>query len=179
MEPSYPDRDAPTDLPLWSSYAAGIDEPGSCPDPIELAAYLDGRCDERQLVTVETHLAACGTCLAAVRDARELALSADRPDVPASVLDAARELVQPAPRPHRESAVVLPSLWPLARWGLAAAASIAVCVAGYLIGTGTSRADRHAGELTADLTFGVIGSSDEDDDLDLVMLALAMQEEPR
>src|ERR1043165_6999140 len=68
----------------------------SCPTPLELAAYIDGRANEPLAERIEMHLIRCAQCLAMVRDTR--AAHAEQSDslicVPRHVLDAAMNLMK-------------------------------------------------------------------------------------
>jgi anti-sigma factor RsiW len=70
-----PDDDSREGRDLWRRYAAGRADPEGtgCPDPVGLAAFLDGTADEAERARVEAHLAVCAACLGAVEDARAIA----------------------------------------------------------------------------------------------------------
>ncbi len=169
------------DRELWARVSGPPPRvPGDCPDLIDLAAYLDGRTSGAP-EAIEAHLADCSECRAAVVESRSLLdeRAESTPLVPPAVIESARALVGEPDRsaagriPRRET----PGPW-LARWGLSAAASIAIGLIGYRAGTTTLDArDSSAARLAAEMSFGVLGSNGDDSQLEL--LALAVEEVPR
>jgi anti-sigma factor RsiW len=156
------------------------DEP--CPSNLELAAFVDGRDAEQDRRRLETHLASCRDCLEAVIDATA-GRSLEVPPAPQALVAAARTLVPtgaPASGPTAPDATSGPGLWfpwfLVSRWGLIAAASVAVCVLGYLAGeAASSPVGGSSPDVVSEMTFGVIDGS-EPDELDLQMLQLALGE---
>lgn len=51
------------DKELWQQLKKFLPTTQSCPDPVELAALLDGRLDDDEKDKIETHLAHCPACL--------------------------------------------------------------------------------------------------------------------
>ncbi len=123
-----------------------------CPDALELAGYVDGRLEEDARETVEAHLAECEQCLQAVADTRTLAVVA----APATMIERGRALVGPAEASQR-GLRVLARIGRAVAWPMAAAASVAVCVAGYRVGAGVAAAVRPGDPVLAEMTFGVFG----------------------
>lgn len=128
---------------LWERYARSLPiGPATCPPAIELAAWIDGRAADSGAEAVEMHLAACSVCRAAVAAIR----------------------LRPAVREPRLRFAdwLAPSLAP-GRWGLAAAASIAMCFAGYSIGAGRTTLDAVTTDeiLLREMSFGLLNGSDE------------------
>ena len=162
-------RNEPNDQELW-----GMVEPapaaGVCPSLIELAAYIDGRLSAGGHERVETHLAGCRVCLAAVSEIRAGSAEAPEAGVPEPVLDSAKALrLEPA----------APGRWRLAEWltvGAAAAASIAVGVVGYQAGIMSVVPEAVVGaELTSDISFGVMDVAGTDDP-ELALFGLGLEE---
>jgi anti-sigma factor RsiW len=149
--------------------------PPACPDAIALAAHLDGRDGDAAGRDMEAHLARCPACREAVDELRTIL--AESPDalafVPAATLEAARALVPartPARAPSRRRWV---PAWAAARAGLAAAASVVVCIVGYRTGFAAQTPPAAEVEVVAEMSFGMISSSDASDDAyELLMLGL-------
>lgn len=139
-----------------------------------LAAYLDGRLDDPPVAAIEAHLAACDTCLETVRQTRAT-LAAGPAFLSEPALARARSLASPGALERRPAVVMIERA---CRWGLAAAAAIAVCVSGYTIGAATTPAAPGIDGLAADLTFGVIDAGD-DEDIERVLLAMVNREDER
>jgi anti-sigma factor RsiW len=139
------------DQRLWRQYADGAAAAqGACPDPDDLAAWLDGRLDDTE--PIETHLADCVACREAVAELREWGTDGKLPMAPPHVLAAARGLVRGPVVEGRWNFQT--HLARVAGWSLAAAASIAVCVAGYRVGWSVSGGA--APQLvTHEVTFGL------------------------
>ena len=162
-------RNEPSDQELW-----GMVEPppaaGACPSLIELAAYIDGRLPAGGHERVETHLAGCHVCLAAVGEIRAASAEAPEVEVPEPVLDSAKAL-RPEP--------AVPGRWRLAEWltvGAAAAASIAVGVVGYQAGIRSVVPEAAlAAELTTEISFGVMDPAGPDDS-ELALFGLGLEE---
>ena len=163
-----PDSSNFSEKQLWRRFAGERGAPaGACPSAGDLAAYLDGRLGKDERDAMESHLAACRTCLAAAREVRSL-LDAQGETLiapPQSVIDAARALVAAPSRPATVPAqrgFRLADWRPAARWGLTAAASIAICFVGYHVGESVF-AVRGAAEdqLIAEISFGVLDPQSE------------------
>ncbi len=144
---------------LWKQFADMLPaRPAACPPALELAAWVDGRAAGPDLDAVETHLAECGVCRELVRLAR--AEVAGGLGAPASVVAAAKTLVAPTPaRP----ALRITDWLQVGGWGMAAAASIAICVVGYQVGSGRPMLDTVATEeiLLNEMSFGLLDGPDE------------------
>lgn len=149
------------DIRLWQRFDASARRaPGECPDPLELAAFADGRLQDPARAAIEGHVADCAHCRAAVADAA-VAAGGALPFAPAPVLEAAKRL-----RARRAGAAHLRPArrWRLAgRWAVSAAASIGICAAGYLAGSTWSAAGAPADEaLVSELSFGLLGAGEPD-----------------
>ena len=170
------DPQAPDDRQRWRRYLLGHPVPaGVCPGPVDLAAYVDRRLRRRRRDAVETHLAACPDCLAAVREAVALR-DLSPPPASGEVTEAARALVtrsvRESPPPPLSPGTIF---WRSAgRWGLAAAAALVVATTGFRLGIGVSSpSDPGPGDLIAEMSFGVLSADVGDDALDpLVTLYL-------
>lgn len=156
MTASQPPRDG--DERLWRRVARG--EPGPCPPPIELAAWIDGRAEGPAVESIEAHLAACAGCREAAAAARALLEEAGALEfVPAAVLEAARGLVRPA----RPAAPYRFAGWARAGgWGAVAAASVAVGFAGYRAGSAAPVEPAPREQLLGEMTFGVFAPLETD-----------------
>lgn len=123
---------------------------GACPDPIEVAGYLDGRLTPAEIEAMEDHLARCAACcelVIAYREERELPL----PMVPRALRDRARSIPSAGP-----AALAVPA----GRRLLVAASVIAACLAagwmGYELGSGTASYEvRRREALGEAITFGL------------------------
>ncbi len=126
---------------LWRRFvaAAELQQAGGrdCPD---LASWLDGRASEAESERVESHLAGCAVCRAAVELTRAMDAEATLPAAPPQVVEAARVLVAAAAISQAPTGSMRIVDWMAVRrvagWSLAAAASLAVCLVGYRIGVG-------------------------------------------
>lgn len=117
-------------------------KPVSCPNGRALSAYLDGRLSEAEAVLFEEHLVACAACRRALVEARRL-LAEPAALAPSGLTARAKALVA-AP-----SAPVQAWGWrAVASWAAAAAAAIALGVAGLNAG---SQAGRPQPSATTDL----------------------------
>jgi anti-sigma factor RsiW len=68
-----PEHDDEDGRDLWRRYAAareGAPSGERCPDVAALAGFLDGTIGESERARLETHLARCSRCLAAIDEAR-------------------------------------------------------------------------------------------------------------
>lgn len=153
--------------------------PGSCPDAMDLAAYLDGGAPADLAERIEVHLATCGACLAIIRQARaDKALGDDSlVFVPAEVIAAAQSLVpaQAAGEAEPLIQIVRPgvSVWlTTVRRAAAIAAMVAIGAAGHHVGAALSASsaasnvaasgnDAAAAATVADVSFGVLDETDD------------------
>ncbi|MHC5022688.1 MAG: anti-sigma factor family protein [Planctomycetota bacterium] len=139
-----------------------------CPDALTLASYLDGRAGPAERQSVESHLAACPECLLAVREARSIA-GADPSsiEVPPGVLAAARALVDHDAASAGDAMrrrLVFPDWRAAARWSVAAAAMLIICLLGYQAGLSSlPESERTVPVATEDLSFGVFNAGLNDD----------------
>ena len=116
----------------------------SCPDAIELAAYLDGNASEGPTHDLEDHLSTCPACLDALGELRVL-MGGTPGAAPLGVIDRAKGLIAEQARPVRRARWRFP--WPerlaFPRLGYSfrlAAAGVAVavvCVTGVHLGQST------------------------------------------
>ncbi len=147
----------------------------ACPDQLALASYLDGQLSNPEFESLEAHLADCRECRQAVADARLIAAEAARwtSAAPQRVIKSAQALVRQQVRPSASLN------WRVARWPVAAAASIAICVWGYRAGmASTASTDILPDTLAAEMTFGVFDPSEEDSD-EIELIAFLLSEKPR
>ncbi len=165
-------QENPTDERLWRS--AGPMEPAlsaTCPGQLELASYLDGRLSDAEIESFEAHLAACRECREALADARLIVAKAAR--APERVIESAQALVSAQGRPS------LGLKWRTARWPVAAAASVAICVFGYRTGmASTDSTDLRLDRLAAEMSFGVFDPPDEEAG-EIELIAALLTEKPR
>ena len=148
---------------LWQQFADMLPaRPSACPSALELAAWVDGRATGSDARTLETHLALCGVCREAVAGIRR-----ERADVagrlivaPANVVAAAKTLVETAPP---SSGLRIADWLRVGGWGMAAVASIAICVVGYQVGSGRPMLDIAATDeiLFSEMSFGLFDGPDE------------------
>jgi hypothetical protein len=148
---------------LWKQCAAALPQrPSPCPPILELAAWIDGRATGPDAEAAETHLAECAGCRELVRLAR--AEAASHIGAPAGVVKAARMLVATGSAPvGTERSLRLADWLQVGGWGMAAAASIAICVVGYQVGSGRPILDTVATDeiLLSEMSFGLLGGVDE------------------
>ncbi len=148
---------------LWKQFADMLPaRPGPCPPALELAAWVDGRAAGPDLEAVETHLAACSICREAVAGIRQAHadVAGSLIGVPANIIAAAKTLIETAP-PSSGPRI---ADWPqVVGWGMAAAASIAICVVGYQVGSGRPMLDNVATDeiLLSEISFGLLDVGDE------------------
>ncbi|MHC5003566.1 MAG: zf-HC2 domain-containing protein [Planctomycetota bacterium] len=151
----------------------GRPDDGGCPPRLELAAYVDGRLSPEAARAVDSHLERCEACLWTVSEVRAVLAEAP-PEVPAPVMAAARDVVQPPALGSSDRA-----WWrrggvaTVGRWAAAVAAAVAVSLAGYHAGT-SAPAGAGDADLTAELTFGVIGG-DPLAEVELELLAMGVR----
>ncbi len=148
---------------LWEQFADMLPaRPAACPPALELAAWLDGRTTPTDVEAVETHLAECGVCREAVAGFRQARADvADRLiGVPANVIAAAKTLIDTAPA---RTGPRITDWLQVGGWGIAAAASIAICVVGYQVGSGRPMLDAAAIDeiLLSEMSFGLLDGPDE------------------
>lgn len=148
---------------LWAQCAAA--EPAArsaCPPAIELAAWIDGRAAGPERDMVEAHLAQCAECREAVggiRLARE-GVAGSLAGAPERVKEAARMLVGASLEPRERR--LYPAGWQtIGRWGMAAAASVAICVAGYRAGGSWPAAAGTDDVVLVEMSFGLLGELSE------------------
>ncbi len=148
---------------LWKQFADMLPaRPGPCPPALELAAWVDGRAAGPDAQAVETHLAACGICREAVAGIRQARadVAGSLIGVPANVIAAAKTLVEPVPA---RSGLRIADWLQVGGWGMAAAASIVICVVGYQVGSGRPMLDTAATDdiLLSEMSFGLLDVGDE------------------
>ena len=148
---------------LWKQFADMLPaRRAACPPALELAAWVDGRATGPDAQAVEAHLVQCGVCREAVSGVRQ-----DRADVagrlivaPLNIVAAAKTLVATAPP---SSGLRIADWLQVGGWGMAAAASIAICVVGYQVGSGRPMLDAATTDaiLLSEMSFGLLDVSDE------------------
>ncbi len=145
---------------LWKQYAETLPQrPAACPPVLELAGWVDGRASISEAQAVETHLAECAVCRELVRLAR--AEVAGRIGAPEGVVAAAKMLVVPT-APGTERGMRLADWLRAGGWGLAAAASIAICFVGYQVGSGRTLDTVTTDDvLLSEMSFGLLAGGDE------------------
>lgn len=151
-----PQENNPSDEQLWGRVAQGPPQgPTACPSLLELAAFIDGRASEAERQALESHLADCPDCLAAVAEIRSVQTDAGAL-VPAALLESAKGLVTERKRTRGSWAL---ADWRLVgRWSAAAAASIVIGLAGYHTGVKTLMIRQDwRGQLASEMSFGVLG----------------------
>ncbi len=148
---------------LWKQFTKALPQrPAACPPVLELAGWIDGRATGPDAEAAETHLAECAVCRELVRSAR--AEDTGRIGAPAGVIAAVRMLVASAPAPARTGRGLRLADWlQVGGWGMAAAASIAICVVGYQVGSGRPMLDTAAADaiLLSEMSFGLLDGPDE------------------
>jgi hypothetical protein len=157
---------------------------GDCPTDLELAAHLDGHDRAGGRPRVESHVASCAACLAAVDEIRGLLADETVVLVPDAVIAAARGLVpeeasltsgMPPESSHefepRGSGRGGVRRW--AQWGTAVAASVVVAIGGFHAGSRVTEADQSLADvLASELLFGLEGETGGSD-LEFALLSLA------
>ena len=119
----------PDEMDLWRSFQTVGRPHERCPDPLELASYVDGRLTGSARERLEAHLALCPACRQAVAETRDV-LAGPAVLPPARWVQRAKSL---APQTR-------PATWPrLVRWAASAAAVVAVSLAGFAGGAATYR----------------------------------------
>jgi hypothetical protein len=148
---------------LWKQFTAALPQrPGPCPPILELASWIDGRAAGPDAEAAETHLAECAGCRELVRLAHvEVAGRIGAPD---GVVAAARMLVAQGPSPAGTRRSLRFADWlQVGGWGMAAAASIAICVVGYQVGSGRPMLDKVAIDevMLSEMSFGLLDAGDQ------------------
>ncbi len=148
---------------LWKQFSDVLPaRPGPCPPALELAAWVDGRATGPDAQAVETHLAQCGNCREAVAGIRRAGadVAGSLIGVPANVIAAAKTLIETVPP---SSGPRISDWLQVGGWGMAAAASIAICVVGYQVGSGRPMLDTVATDeiLLSEMSFGLFDGPDE------------------
>ena len=111
----------------------------------DMAAYLDGDLPPDAADRIETHLAACPTCLDTMLQAREM--TAGRLAAPVRVLECVRDLAPDVRHRVAKSRATF-------QWVAAAVAALAIGLAGLTAGSRLSQARRHAQDtVTAAIAF--------------------------
>ena len=139
----------PDEMDLWRSFQAAGRPHERCPDPLELASYVDGRLTGAPRERLAAHLALCPACRQAVAETREI-LAGPAVLPPEGWVRRAKSLAQPRQ----------PAAWPaLVRWAASAAAVVAVSLAGFAGGSATYR-NRQTAEanLLQVVSFGLTDS---------------------
>ena len=131
------------------------DQLADCPALMELAAYVDGRMSGPALDTIEAHLADCAACRESVGAVRSLqaTLAGTLTPAPPAVIGAAKALVRGAAPPSRWR---LADWFAASRWPVAAAASIAIGVAGFRLGAASTTGGIAEPHLVAEISFGLL-----------------------
>ncbi len=171
----------PDDRHLWSRLSRHAQDPGGCLTEQQLASYVDGRADGLLRDAIESHLALCSLCLSDLREIRALLAEgpAEERAVPDRLLAEAKGLVLGR---HGARHAVSHRLarrsrawWvEAARWSLAAAASVVICVLGYQAGQKSCAVQQEAApDLVSEMSFGVLSSDGSDSEEEFFALALA------
>lgn len=147
-----------------------------CPSALDLAAFIDGRCDAATRAQIESHLCACALCRAAEADvmAVQQASIDSTSFVRPLALEWAHKLV-PASLPevivihHRLS--FSSALRVVTGWGVAAAAALAIGLAGYQLGHAAGPSVQLSDDAVATaMSFGLLDDSSNDGDV-LILLS--------
>ena len=144
----------------WADRWAETGRDRAEPDPMILAAYLDGRLDDEAVASVEARLAADPMALEMMTASREALASGPAAAVPEALLQRAQGLVRPAPRPPRKgflasllAAVPVPDQ---AAWAGFAAVLMLASVAGFELGqSGLDNVATVASVLGHEVTLGL------------------------
>lgn len=142
---------------------------GDCPEPADLAAYIDNRCTAQEKQAIEEHLVDCALCLIAISETRLLVGSVFEA-APEQVIESAKSLVKPMAIEARNLRRMRLALKPLA-----AAAVLGICALGYITGVGFKTEALTSDQLAYEMSFGVFESL-EDDEQELELLALLIKE---
>jgi anti-sigma factor RsiW len=166
------DQQHPDDQVLWQRWRVetgdtGPHEMSGCPSPVDLAAFIDGRAAPEQAARLNDHLAMCASCALALSDVRLLAPEQGQTMtfVPPRVIDAARGLVSDSRAEVITARRLALRLRLGAGWGLAAAASLAICLTGYQLGQASIAQPQidDAAVLTA-MSFGIFDAEEDSSD---------------
>lgn len=164
------DQFSQSDEQIYSSYLARKAVVTSeCPNPADLAAYIENRCTPSEQESIDSHLAECSDCLIAISQTR-LLLDSDIEAAPQRVIDSAKSLVEPQSLETGNWSRMRIALRPLA-----AAAAIGICVLGYQAGTGIEVQALSSDQLAYELSFGVFETL-EDDEQEFELLAILVKE---
>ena len=137
----------PAERRLWSHVKRTAADP--CPDPLLLAAYVDGLASEAETKEAEAHLAACPRCLETIAETQRLT-AAPPVIAPAGVAARAKALVPPAAQARSVR------WFRYGRWAAAAAAVAAVAYLGFVSGDAAGRRGIDLTEvLVQEATFGL------------------------
>lgn len=135
------------------------------PSPLTLAAYADGRLDPAECEALEAHLAECGRCLDAVRDAARMRAGDATPTTlpgPA-VVAAAQQLVAGDQNDGTQPAVSAwrPTWQFTGRWAAAAVAAMVIGVLGWRFGSDAAPVPEIESEeaIVAAMSFGVFADT--------------------
>jgi len=120
---------------------------GPCPSEMDLAAYVDGLAAEAERERIEAHLALCPSCLDGAVQARQLAVAA-MGEAPEAVAARERALV-----PAHRALGRLRRWRQAAGWAAAAAAVVAVGLAGLRAGSATRERGQTGAWVAAEVTF--------------------------
>ena len=149
---------------LWEQFAAANPAaPTACPPAIELAVWIDGRAAGPARDAIEGHLARCAECREAVggiRLARQ-AVAGSLPRAPDRVMEAAGALVGSPRYEPRQRRLRLAGWQAIGRWGMAAAASVAICVVAYRTGWGWLAAAGADEVVLGEMSFGLLAELPE------------------
>jgi len=141
----------PMEQRLWERMSPATPaQAGPCPDPLLLAAYVDGTATDAEVQRIDAHLAACPACMAAIGEIRSL-LAASPMLAPKPVLEQAKALVPAA------TVTATHTRWSaIGRWAAAAAAAVIVGYLGFVAGHATwlSR-EALADTLVCETSFGL------------------------
>lgn len=161
---------------LWAMFAsrARNESDANQPEIIEYAAYLEGRATDSERERVEAWLAAQAGSADELRTSRALVeeVRSSTVFVPPHALEAAKALVD-SPEQVAPEVEILRRPMRFTRWGLSAAASIAVCLGGYQFGfvTNTTSSGPTV-DVLDEMSFGLMSSSGESLPDDLLWLAM-------
>ncbi|MHC5113571.1 MAG: anti-sigma factor family protein [Planctomycetota bacterium] len=149
---------------LWRRVAA---PPGAsrdaCPPLTDLAALVDGRLTDDERAAIETHLADCPECLAAVHETHAIRgdEATERTYASPSIIARAKALVTGVPEVTVR--VTRRVSWQhVGRWSAVAASILATCLLGYQAGAGSVSETAESIDLAAEMSFGAIVTEDEE-----------------
>jgi hypothetical protein len=171
------DANQPDDNALWRQWRDHLGRSGSsaptvdeCPSALELAAFVDGRCDQATVARIESHAINCLVCAALTADVKaiEEAICHTPPFVHPRMLERARGLVADS----SDSVPAISRRLTLAGairegtgWGVAAAAAIAIGLGGYQLGQATGPGSRVSeAQVVTAMSFGLLDDSRSQDE---------------